>query len=529
MAEPPSWRQAVAHYNPPPAARSTTPPVYSRDFAYAHAASVVLVHRPMRIERDNVASSSARSFAQLLAGPTVEIYVGTERKCWTLHRNLLCHHSTYFETEFQGHEVPRRHDRESLDLPDDDPRGFELLVKWLYQGQLEDVSDFIDDERKYDYAVACHKLYVLCDKFDMIQLKNMAMDQYRLGLHQAQLVPDADEIDEIYRNSPHHSPFRRLMTKIAARQIMDPEAEKDAENYRKCWENNPDFAVEMINNIRSMSGGILFDDPTGPDDDCLYHDHIDGSGYLGKEKSKGKAKAITNGACPPKSPIVQKRQLPLIQQSPASSKQGPIELPAGRRSPRKLNLSSQQHPTQARKTSSSLRPPGPQPVSNAQANSKPHPPSSTTPAPRKLRKPSPQHPNATKNPTKPHSKAPPSRPRRRRSNSTASTATHTTASTHSSVLGKRPAAAIINGRSTNNKRASIDEGGAVGTVRKRGSVNGIVRQLDGTTGREGGESRRSQGDEEEEGGKKAPSQTARRTTSFFCRDEGHGERGSGVV
>jgi hypothetical protein len=161
-----------------------------------------------------------------------------------------------------------------------------LLVKWLYQGTLEDASH-MTDEAKYDYAVACHKLYQLCDKFDMIHVKNLAMDAYRSNLHAAQLVPDADEINDIYRASPRGSPFRKLMTKIAARQIMDPGVDKDADSYRACFDGSPDFAVDMINAIRFMSGGMLFDDPT-KDEDCLqWHDHRDGSRcYL---KNKGKA------------------------------------------------------------------------------------------------------------------------------------------------------------------------------------------------------------------------------------------------
>jgi hypothetical protein len=221
---------------------------------------------------------------RLLSGPLVDICVGSEKKHWSLHKNLLCHHSSYFETEFEGHEVPK--DATKLELPDDDPKGFELLVKWLYQGQLEDVSQFLDEE-KYDYAVACHRLYQLCEKFDMIGLKNMAMDSYRSNLNAAQLVPDADEINEIYRASPPNSPFRKLMTKIAARQIMDPEVDKDAESYRQCFENNADFAVEMVNAIRTMSGGMLFDDPTAGDE-CTWHDHRDGSGCHDHTKSKAK-------------------------------------------------------------------------------------------------------------------------------------------------------------------------------------------------------------------------------------------------
>lgn len=224
---------------------------------------------------------------RLLSGPTVDIYVGADRRHWSLHRRLLCHHSSYFQSEFEGHEVPKsqKTGENKLELPDDDPTGFELLVKWLYQGQLEDVSDKSDDE-KYDYAVACYKLYLLCDKFDMLLLKNVAIDQYRKGLSEAQLVPDAEEINDIYRKSPPGSPFRRLMTKIAARQIMDPDVDKDSESYRICFENNPDFAVEMVNAIRYMSGGMLFDDPTAGDE-CEYHDHSDGPNCHIKGKAKG--------------------------------------------------------------------------------------------------------------------------------------------------------------------------------------------------------------------------------------------------
>lgn len=250
-------------------------------------------HAPPDLNRD--AETMLRK--RLLSGPMVHVYVGPDRRHWSLHQKLMCHHSSYFEMEFQSHEVPRSEANadQTLDLPQDDPRGFELLVKWLYQGQLEDVSDIVGEERKYDYAVACHKLYMLCDKFDMIALKNIAMDQYRCGLHEAQLVPDADEINEIYRASPPGSAFRSLMTRIAARQIMDPETEKDAESYRKCFEDNPDFAVEMVNAIRSMSDGILFEDPT-VGDDCNYHDHSNGLGYSGHEKGKGKVKTMVNGA-----------------------------------------------------------------------------------------------------------------------------------------------------------------------------------------------------------------------------------------
>lgn len=222
----------------------------------------------------------------LLSGPTVDFYIGPERRQWSIHRNLLCHHSTYFETEFLGNEVSKQSKKSGeqyLELPEEDPAGFELLVKWLYQGCLDDMEN-MTDEQKYDYSVACYKLYMLCDKFDL-PLKNEAIDRYRQGLQEAQLVPDAEEINDIYRHSPVASPFRKLMTQIAARQIMDPDTDKDAESYRKCFQDNPDFAIDMVNAIKSGTGGILFHDPTAGNQ-CDYHDHSDGQNCYIKGKGK---------------------------------------------------------------------------------------------------------------------------------------------------------------------------------------------------------------------------------------------------
>ena len=221
---------------------------------------------------------------RLLSGPLVNIYVGPERKHWSLHKNLLRHHSSYFETKFYDQESNSRDGTTALELPDDEPKGFELLVKWLYQGTLEDTSS-MDDEQKYNYAVACHRLHQLCDKFSMITLKNLAIDSYRSNLNAAQLVPDAEEINEIYRASSPGSPFRKLMIKIAARQIMDPDVDRDLETYRCCFENNANFSVELVQEIRLSSGGRLFEDPTSGNK-CDWHDHRDGSSCNGKSKKK---------------------------------------------------------------------------------------------------------------------------------------------------------------------------------------------------------------------------------------------------
>ncbi|KAI9696238.1 MAG: hypothetical protein M1836_005791 [Candelina mexicana] len=220
----------------------------------------------------DISELPARAFAELLSGQMVDIYVGKHKRHWALHKNLLCHHSTYFE---DLRKEPKNGNELRLDLPEYDPSAFELLVKWLYQGTIDDVSD-MPRERKWDYAVSCQGLYLLCDKLDVHQLKNVAIDQYRKGCNEAGLVPDPEEIEPIYRSSPPHSPFRKLVVKIAARQIMDPEVDKDASAYRCCFEGNPDFAVDLVNAIREGAGARLFEDPT-EGDSCAYHEHVNGS------------------------------------------------------------------------------------------------------------------------------------------------------------------------------------------------------------------------------------------------------------
>lgn len=291
----------------------------------------------------NIGDVPASSFAELLSGPMIDIFVGGSKRHWALHRNLLCHHSELLESELYGDGKKKP---ERLDLPDHDPAGFELLVKWLYQGKLDDVSDISDPNQKYDYAVSCHKLYLLCERFDMPQLKNVAIDQYRKGLNQAGLVPDADEINDIYRQSPVASPFRRLMTRIAARQIMDPESHRDVETYRECFENSPDFAVDLVNAIKTGTGGMLFEDPTDGGNECEYHDHEAGPNC--HIKGKGKVK---QGLSP--SPRPEIRQIHSIR------KLGPTSPPSPPSSSHSQSSASSQTGSPTRRSKRRPSPPSP--------------------------------------------------------------------------------------------------------------------------------------------------------------------------
>jgi hypothetical protein len=204
----------------------------------------------------------------------LNIYVGPKGRRWTLHQNLLTHHTKFFDATLTANGEHKRIKDGKLELPDEDPDAFELLVKWMYQGRIGDVS-WMPKDVKWDYAFTCQKLYLLCDTIGLQVLKNLAIDQFRRGCHEASLVPGPEEMKPIYHKTRPGSPFRKLVSKIAARQIMDPDSQKDASSYRDCFAASPDFAVDVINAIKDGAGGSLFDDPT-EGNSCRYHEHEDG-------------------------------------------------------------------------------------------------------------------------------------------------------------------------------------------------------------------------------------------------------------
>ncbi|KAL9010955.1 MAG: hypothetical protein Q9173_004158, partial [Seirophora scorigena] len=176
----------------------------------------------------------------------MDLYVGQSRRHWCLHRDLLCYHTSYFQGSNGSNDNQKPG---KIELLDEDPQAFELLVKWLYQGRLDDVSDMPMD-KKWDYADVCQKLYILCERINMPQLKDVAIDQFRKGCNEAGLVPGPEEIKPIYATTPPHSPIRKLVSRIAARQIMDPDSSSDAGSYRLCFESSADFAIDVVAAIR---------------------------------------------------------------------------------------------------------------------------------------------------------------------------------------------------------------------------------------------------------------------------------------
>lgn len=89
-----------------------------------------LAHR-LNSHRLHVRAKAKLQRDRLLSGPMLDVYVGEDKRHWALHRNLLCHHSELLENELQGDNGKKKN---SLELPDHDPAGFEVCRFNLYRG-----------------------------------------------------------------------------------------------------------------------------------------------------------------------------------------------------------------------------------------------------------------------------------------------------------------------------------------------------------------------------------------------------------
>ena len=87
-------------------------------------------------------------------------------------------------------------------------------------------------------------------------------------------MPGSEEIKEIYAETNAGCGMRKLVAKIAARQILDPEG-KGAEGYGEVCREWPEFCVDVLEAMREGVGGLLLDDPT-EGGGCRYHVHENG-------------------------------------------------------------------------------------------------------------------------------------------------------------------------------------------------------------------------------------------------------------
>ncbi|KAL9066958.1 MAG: hypothetical protein Q9161_007202 [Pseudevernia consocians] len=145
--------------------------------------------------------------AQYMNDDMVDIYVGTSRRKFRLHRDLLCERSEFFEAALEGHF--KEAEAQELTLPEDSVESFERLVCWLYGAPLMSMPL----EPSEDDFSANVNLFILAKKLCLEHLQNETMDRvlkyYRLVLLEV-------DVCILCENTSAGDPLRRLSIQCAA-------------------------------------------------------------------------------------------------------------------------------------------------------------------------------------------------------------------------------------------------------------------------------------------------------------------------
>ncbi|KAI4685085.1 hypothetical protein J4E81_008897 [Alternaria sp. BMP 2799] len=122
-------------------------------------------------------------------GEIVTIFIGPEKKRYNIHKDIICHHSEYFRTAFNGHW---KESDEGVTLEDVEVEVFNVFVHWLYAQSLPVKSrDFAHiardkgdkgeegyNEVEHEYGLGLLKACVFGNRFLAPAFERLTHNQY---------------------------------------------------------------------------------------------------------------------------------------------------------------------------------------------------------------------------------------------------------------------------------------------------------------------------------------------------------------
>lgn len=145
----------------------------------------------------------------------VDIFVGSKRRQFVCHKDLLCARSPYFDRMFNGHLQEATLHSCNLQAPEDSAEGFEVFLSWLYRGNLPESYEAVAGPKRLFSSLA--SFCILADKLLLAkETKVQALD----AIVQAYLTDDAEfmlessSINSVLLTTAEDCPLRRLVVEM---------------------------------------------------------------------------------------------------------------------------------------------------------------------------------------------------------------------------------------------------------------------------------------------------------------------------
>ena len=218
--------------------------------------------------------------------PTVDVLVGHENSLFRVHRGILIHHSGYFKGCLDSGLSEAQ--QNAIELDDEDPAIFKLVVRWMYVGRMTDTFIKInmsnghaqpnaDDEK---FPVLPQKtlftVWLFADRRLMPELCNHVVNLIYAAISPSRSIDfDGGLVEMAFSNATPDGHLRRLLVEASTVGFINLRERVDVDGGAPDWLK--DFMFEVLARTKKLAAERRY--PTDPAmywidvDVCEFHTH----------------------------------------------------------------------------------------------------------------------------------------------------------------------------------------------------------------------------------------------------------------
>lgn len=206
----------------------------------------------------------------------VQLFAGSDRKPFQVHKKLICSASKFFDKASNGRFVEASSNQ--MELPEDTADTVAMFVAWLYKGGLCINLDFCGAKAGTTDLI---NLYIFADAKHCNPLKNEVMDMLQNGLNIEYLILTPEHIKHVFENTCAGSDaiLRRFCIVMIAFSLANNQF--DVEKVGHLFKSFPDALTEYLEfQAKGPAPEIYTESPVvrcykGLYHRCAFHIHKD--------------------------------------------------------------------------------------------------------------------------------------------------------------------------------------------------------------------------------------------------------------
>ena len=171
----------------------------------------------------------------------------------------------FFEKALHGQW--KESDDKVIELPDDSPTVFFTYLQLLYTSKLPiKAKNTRQDDKvsRHEYDILV-ELYVLAEKFQDVETRNIAMDAMIAKSRSERSVPGMYNVQRIFDDTPEGSPLRKFVTDLYA------DIGSEHQLHTNCGRPPPDFLFELSRKLLKMPFRDVAQHTVDSCDPSYYH------------------------------------------------------------------------------------------------------------------------------------------------------------------------------------------------------------------------------------------------------------------